>query len=48
MCSRRLNARGHNIVATEPHTAANSIAVTPQGYVGAADARTQGALAAGY
>jgi gamma-glutamyltranspeptidase / glutathione hydrolase len=43
-----LKRRGHNIVATEPHTAANSIAVTPQGYVGAADARTQGALATGY
>ena len=43
-----LERRGHNIVPTEPHTAANSIAVTPQGYVGAADARTRGALAAGY
>ena len=49
-----LKARGHKIVATEPHTAANSIEVvpktefTPQGYVGAADARTRGALAAGY
>ena len=49
-----LKARGHKIVATEPHTAANSIEVipkgefTPQGYVGAADTRTRGALAAGY
>jgi gamma-glutamyltranspeptidase/glutathione hydrolase len=43
-----LKARGHKIVATEPHTSANSIAVTPNGYVGAADTRTRGALAAGY
>ncbi len=49
-----LRARGHTIVPTAPHTAANSIAVipkaefTPQGYVGAADRRTRGSLAAGY
>ncbi len=49
-----LRARGHNIVSTQPHTSANSIEVTPktefkpQGYVGAADTRTRGALAAGY
>jgi gamma-glutamyltranspeptidase/glutathione hydrolase len=43
-----LDARGHTIVATEPHTSANSIGVTPNGYVGAADTRTRGALAAGY
>jgi gamma-glutamyltranspeptidase/glutathione hydrolase len=49
-----LKARGHNIVSTTPRTSANSIEVTPktqfnpQGYVGAADARTRGALAAGY
>jgi gamma-glutamyltranspeptidase/glutathione hydrolase len=49
-----LKARGHRIVATQPHTSANSIEVipkgefTPQGYVGAADTRTRGALAAGY
>jgi len=49
-----LQARGHKIVPTEPHTSANSILVipkgefTPQGYVGAADTRTRGALAAGY
>ncbi len=49
-----LTARGHKIVPTEPHTAANSIAVipkaefSPQTYVGAADTRTRGALAAGY
>jgi gamma-glutamyltranspeptidase / glutathione hydrolase len=49
-----LRARGHNMVPTAPHTSANSIAVvaktefTPQGYVGAADRRTRGSLAAGY
>jgi gamma-glutamyltranspeptidase/glutathione hydrolase len=43
-----LKARGHTIVATEPHTSANSIQVTPNGYIGAADTRTRGALAAGY
>ena len=49
-----LRARGHNIVATAPHTAANSIEVVPKGefspqaYVGAADRRTRGSLAAGY
>ena len=49
-----LERRGHKIVATEPHTSANSIEVvpktefTPQGYIGAADTRTRGALAAGY
>jgi gamma-glutamyltranspeptidase / glutathione hydrolase len=49
-----LKRRGHNIVPTAPHTSANSIVVipkgefTPQGYVGAADGRTRGALAAGY
>ncbi len=49
-----LEARGHTIVPTRPATAVNSIAVTPkseftpQTYVGAADTRTRGALAAGY
>ncbi len=49
-----LRARGHNIVPTAPHTAANSIEVipkgefNPQGYVGAADRRTRGSMAAGY
>jgi gamma-glutamyltranspeptidase/glutathione hydrolase len=49
-----LRARGHTIVPTAPHTSVNSIAVipkaefTPQGYVGAADRRTRGSLAAGY
>ncbi len=49
-----LRARGHTIVPTAPHTAANSIEVIPKGefsrqaYVGAADRRTRGSLAAGY
>ena len=43
-----LAARGHVIEPTEPHTSANSIAVTASGYIGAADTRTRGALAAGY
>ena len=43
-----LRARGHTIVAARPFTSANSIEVTPDGYVGAADTRTRGALAAGY
>ncbi len=43
-----LKARGHVIVPTDPHTDANSILVTKDGYVGAADRRTRGATAAGY
>jgi gamma-glutamyltranspeptidase/glutathione hydrolase len=43
-----LAARGHKIVPTRPATSANSIAVTTDGFVGAADTRTRGALAAGY
>ncbi len=43
-----LKSRGHNIVPTEPHTDANSIAATSEGYVGAADRRTRGSLAIGY
>ena len=43
-----LKARGHMIVPTVPHTDANSIEVTADGYVGAADRRTRGALAVGY
>ncbi len=43
-----LKERGHTIEPTEPHTDANSIAVTSEGYVGAADRRTRGSLAAGY
>jgi len=47
MCWMRCNAAAIKS-PTEPHTSANSILVTPNGYVGAADTRTRGALAAGY
>ena len=43
-----LEKRGHKIVATPPHTSTNSIEVTEEGYVGAADRRTRGSLAAGF
>jgi gamma-glutamyltranspeptidase/glutathione hydrolase len=49
-----LAARGHKITPTRPATSVNSIEVVPKGeltpqvYVGAADTRTRGALAAGY
>lgn len=43
-----LAKRGHKIVHTYPHTSANSIEVTTNGYVGAADRRTRGSLAAGF
>jgi gamma-glutamyltranspeptidase/glutathione hydrolase len=43
-----LEARGHKVVVRPPGTSANSIAVTADGYIGAADTRTRGALAAGY
>jgi gamma-glutamyltranspeptidase / glutathione hydrolase len=43
-----LEKRGHKIVPTPPHTSTNSIAVTAEGYVGAADRRTRGSLAAGF
>jgi gamma-glutamyltranspeptidase/glutathione hydrolase len=49
-----LQTRGHKITPTRPFTSANSIQVVPktrfapQGYIGAADPRTRGALAAGY
>jgi gamma-glutamyltranspeptidase/glutathione hydrolase len=43
-----LQARGDKVVPTRPFTSANSIAITPQGLVGAADPRTRGARAAGY
>ncbi len=42
-----LAARGHNLVPVPPQSSANSIAVTAQGFVGAPDPRTRGALAAG-
>jgi gamma-glutamyltranspeptidase/glutathione hydrolase len=43
-----LAARGHTVIVERPATAVNSIAVTAEGFVGAADTRTRGALAAGY
>jgi gamma-glutamyltranspeptidase / glutathione hydrolase len=43
-----LARRGHQIVPSAPQTSANSIEVTADGYVGAADRRTRGSLAAGY
>ncbi len=43
-----LQALGHKLREGPPRTSANSILVTPQGFVGAADPRTRGALAAGY
>jgi gamma-glutamyltranspeptidase/glutathione hydrolase len=39
---------GHHMREIPPRTSANSIAVTPQGFVGAPDPRTPGAHAAGY
>ena len=52
-CSRRLliaalQARGDTVVPQRPFTSANSILITPEGFVGAADPRTRGALAVGY
>jgi gamma-glutamyltranspeptidase / glutathione hydrolase len=43
-----LEARGDKVVTTQPFASANSIMITPEGLVGAADARTRGALAIGY
>jgi gamma-glutamyltranspeptidase / glutathione hydrolase len=43
-----LESRGHKIDRGRPATSANTIVVTPRGYVGAADPRTRGAVAAGY
>jgi len=43
-----LKAHGDDVVVTRPFTSANSIMATPQGFVGAADPRTRGALAAGF
>lgn len=40
--------RRHKVVLTPPQTSANSIEITADGYVGAADRRTRGSLAAGY
>jgi gamma-glutamyltranspeptidase/glutathione hydrolase len=43
-----LRARGHTVVMPMGQTSANSIAITPDGFFGAADPRTRGAEAAGY
>jgi gamma-glutamyltranspeptidase / glutathione hydrolase len=43
-----LRARGDTVVVSRPFTSANSILIAPEGFVGAADPRTRGALAAGY
>jgi gamma-glutamyltranspeptidase / glutathione hydrolase len=45
---RALQARGDRVVQGPPRTSANSILVTDDGLIGAADNRTRGALAAGY
>jgi gamma-glutamyltranspeptidase/glutathione hydrolase len=45
---KALEARGHKVTVWPPFTSVNSIVVTPQGFVGAADTRTRGGLAAGY
>ena len=45
---RVLEARGDSVMVRKLTTSANSILVTPQGFVGAADPRTRGAVAAGY
>ncbi|HEX4410330.1 MAG TPA: gamma-glutamyltransferase [Xanthobacteraceae bacterium] len=43
-----LQARGDRVVPTGPFTSANSIMITPDGAVGAADPRTRGGLAIGF
>jgi len=43
-----LQARGDAVVLRRLPTSANSILVTPGGFVGAADPRTRGALAVGF
>jgi gamma-glutamyltranspeptidase / glutathione hydrolase len=43
-----LQARGDKVVSTGKFTSVNSIVVTPDGFVGAADPRTAGGLAIGY
>ncbi len=45
---RALVERGHSVVQDLPFASANSILVTPSGLAGAADNRTNGALAIGY
>jgi gamma-glutamyltranspeptidase/glutathione hydrolase len=43
-----LRAMGHRVVAPMGQTSANSIAVTPAGFLGAPDPRTRGSAAEGY
>ena len=43
-----LQAGGDNVVVQRSFTSANSIMITPEEFVGAADPRTQGALAVGF
>jgi gamma-glutamyltranspeptidase/glutathione hydrolase len=43
-----LQGRGHRVRVGPPSGSAHSIAVTPEGLVGAADLRARGSLAAGY
>jgi gamma-glutamyltranspeptidase / glutathione hydrolase len=45
---RGLEGFGHQVRQDVPRTSANSILITPQGLVGAADPRSRGAAAAGY
>ncbi len=43
-----LEERGHKIATRVPNTSANSILITKDGFAGAADTRTRGAVAVGY
>jgi gamma-glutamyltranspeptidase/glutathione hydrolase len=43
-----LERLGHKVTQDLPRTSANSILVTPQGFMGAADPRSRGAAAVGY
>ena len=43
-----LQARGDKVVPQRPFTSADSILITPEGFIGVADPRTRGALAVGY
>jgi gamma-glutamyltranspeptidase/glutathione hydrolase len=45
---RALQERGHDVVQGPPRTSANSIMATGDGFLGAADNRSRGALAVGY
>src|SRR5437868_3486753 len=45
---KALEARGHKVTLWPPFTSVQSILVTPDGFVGAADTRTRGATAVGY